>query len=66
MRALHLNPETFDCIKDALGTHIRHWGYVASKEEFLKILGEADVALSTARLVAVGIFSMMSESPCIA
>ena len=35
--------------KEALATRILHWDYIESKEKFLGVLRDADVAISTAR-----------------
>lgn len=41
------SPPIFDEAKVKLESHIRNWGYTQSKEEYFKILQEADVVVST-------------------
>lgn len=40
-------PEIFEEAKIKLSQHIKHWGYVESKEEYWKLLFESNVAVST-------------------
>ncbi|KAL5007624.1 hypothetical protein ScPMuIL_016430 [Solemya velum] len=42
------NPEIFDISKDVLKDHIIAWGFQHSKDDYYKLLFEADVAVSTA------------------
>ncbi|OWF35122.1 glycosyltransferase-like domain-containing protein 1 isoform X2 [Mizuhopecten yessoensis] len=42
------NPEIFSVAKERLASHIVAWGYQEKKEDFYRILSEADVAVSTA------------------
>ena len=48
-RSVHA-PDVFsEATRQKIGAHIKHWGYVESKEKFWEILRHADVTLSTAR-----------------
>lgn len=40
-------PPIFEEAKIKLEPHIKNWGYVASKEEYYKILDSADIVIST-------------------
>ena len=40
--------EVFEKAKNELQDHIVKWGYLETKEEFIKTLRDADVAVSTA------------------
>ncbi|XP_033761796.1 glycosyltransferase-like domain-containing protein 1 [Pecten maximus] len=42
------NPEIFSVARERLSSNIVAWGYQEKKEDFYKILSEADVAVSTA------------------
>lgn len=42
-------PGVFEEVARRLGPHLAHDGYVESREEYWRVLGTADVALSTAR-----------------
>lgn len=48
-------PTEFDTIDDVWGDHIEHMGYVASRDEYWRLLGRADWVLSTARHEFFGI-----------
>ena len=41
-------PSAFEKIKSEVADHIRHWGFVSSREGYWKVLAEADVFVSTA------------------
>lgn len=41
-------PHEFALLKERAGGRLRRWGYVESREEYLRVLASADVALSTA------------------
>lgn len=41
-------PREFATIADMFATEIRHWGFQSSRDDYLRILAEADVFLSTA------------------
>ncbi|XP_060086105.1 glycosyltransferase-like domain-containing protein 1 isoform X2 [Ylistrum balloti] len=42
------NPEIFSVARERLSSHIVAWGYQEKKEDFYRILSDADVAVSTA------------------
>ena len=42
-------PAEFDAIRRLLGDRTRQWGFLASREDYVRCLATADVALSTAR-----------------
>jgi glycosyltransferase involved in cell wall biosynthesis len=48
-------PEVFDTARDRLGSHIRHFGYVESRADYVSLLWEADVVVSTSRQEFFGI-----------
>lgn len=48
-------PEVFERARKAFGEKILHWGFLASREEYLDVLATADVAVSTARHEFFGI-----------
>eukprot|EP00501_MAST-03F_sp_TOSAG23-6_P000573 GSMAST32.ASY1.ANO1.594.1 assembled CDS len=41
-------PEIFKSAREKLNNHVLHWGYLPSRKEYLNVLRDADVALSTA------------------
>lgn len=49
------SPTCFEESKTRLSTHIRHWGFAHSREEYFRILSESDVVVSTARHEFFGI-----------
>jgi len=48
-------PPIFAEYKAKLDKHIAHWGYMASKEDYFKVLDESDIVVSTARHEFFGI-----------
>ena len=48
-------PAVFDTARERLGNRLGHWGYVESREEYLQLLWEADVVVSTASQEFFGI-----------
>jgi glycosyltransferase involved in cell wall biosynthesis len=40
-------PEEFAKYKELLTDHIKHWGYAESRDEYFRVLGSADVVVST-------------------
>ena len=42
-------PEAFDEIRERLGARLAHWGFLPSREDYLRVLADADVVLSTTR-----------------
>lgn len=42
------HPATFDQIHEQFGDQIEQWGFLASREDYDRLLGEADIVLSTA------------------
>ncbi|MGZ0164691.1 MAG: tRNA-queuosine alpha-mannosyltransferase domain-containing protein [Planctomycetales bacterium] len=49
------SPSCFDDAKGRLSSQIRHWGFAESRAEYLRILSESDVVVSTARHEFFGI-----------
>jgi len=49
------SPSCFDAAKRKLSSQIRHWGFAESRAEYLRILSESDVVVSTARHEFFGI-----------
>jgi glycosyltransferase involved in cell wall biosynthesis len=49
------SPACFEESNTKLSTHIRHWGFAESREEYFRILSESDVVVSTARHEFFGI-----------
>lgn len=42
-------PTVFDAARDRLGDRVRHWGFVADRDEYRRWLWQCDVVVSTAR-----------------
>ncbi len=48
-------PEVFEQARRRLQQHIDHWGYLASREDYLQVLAGADIVVSTAKHEFFGI-----------
>jgi glycosyltransferase involved in cell wall biosynthesis len=57
-QSFHEIPPEFESALAVFSDHIDHWGYVASREQYLQILSQADVLVSTARHEFFGIAVM--------
>lgn len=49
------SPPCFEEARHQLASHIRHWGYAETRADYLRILSESDVVVSTARHEFFGI-----------
>lgn len=57
------SPPIFEEAKLKLSSHIRNWGYIKDKEEYLNILKSSDIAISTAIHEFYGV-SMIESALC--